>query len=1112
MEGSGRDTIQPGSGSGGTGTAAGRMDASAGDAATTRRDAAVLDAGKQDAGKQDAGAPECTPEGRERACGSDVGACVSGKQLCKNGAWGACGGGVTPADETCDGSDNDCDDATDEGCPCGAGEMRSCGTDVGTCELGVQACENGNWGGCQGDVAPGVESCATPLDEDCDGTANEGCACEDGATQACGSDVGECVQGVATCAAGQWGACVGETSAKNEACDGEDDDCDGATDEGCPCTGGASQPCGTDVGECAAGTQTCLAGAWGPCEGGAPPADETCDAQDDDCDGASDEGGNACGGVCTLAPAVGTPCDGGDGDQCDDDAYTCDGANAVLCPTGATESEICNGQDDDCVGGCDDTFTCCQGATTGCTTGCGTSGTETCAADCTWGACAPPAESCNGTDDDCDGPTDEGFGLCTTCCDAAGDADQCNDDQVTCAGCEDVGGDVVETCNGTDDDCDGPSDEGFGLCTACCDSMLDADQCNDDQVTCAGCQDVGGDVVETCNGTDDDCDGPIDEGFGLCTTCCDAAGDADQCNDDQVTCNGCQDVGGDVVEACNGTDDDCDGPSDEDFGLCTTCCDAVADADKCNDDQVTCNGCEDVGGAIVETCNDLDDDCDGPIDEDFGLCSGCCDSPDDADLCDDDDLTCAGCVETGGAVVETCNGLDDDCDGPADEDFPPQPLIPPGITLFFDSACPSGWTAAAGQTGRFTMGHDNAMPFGESGGAVHTHTMAHTHTTSTDGYSVHQHNVTSIGTTPDTVQASVQSCDRALPTACACGQCDQPVGSHSHSLPAGGILSGLNGGGAHAHTVTGSPATGPALDLPAWRETNFCVKDGVELTAIVPTAAIAMFRQGCAPGWAEDETFRDRFLRDSDGDFVYDEVGGSDSHGHSGAHSHGGATNSADGAHSHSSGGTTGNALATHNRFYSLGGAAGSHNHAVAPYGSVPHTHNVTTEFPSVTSDVAIPLFREMIFCKAVGPACNATSQGMVGLFDWSCPAGWAELVAYRNLLLRGHDGDAVFQEGGGTATHTHTVGGHGLVITTSAAHTHAFTTTPLTWPPVFPELVLTGSCSTCYTWATHGHTHGGSMSSAGTHTHTVSAGADFATASASNNPPWREHVLCEKQ
>jgi hypothetical protein len=56
-----------------------------------------------------------------------------------------------------------------------------------------------------------------------------------------------------------------------------------------------------------------------------------------------------------------------------------------------------------------DAGVCSAGSTTGCQTSCGTAGTETCA-NGAWGACAPPQEICNLTDDDCNGSCDDLLG------------------------------------------------------------------------------------------------------------------------------------------------------------------------------------------------------------------------------------------------------------------------------------------------------------------------------------------------------------------------------------------------------------------------------------------------------------------------------------------------------------------------------------------------------------------------------------------------------------------------------------------------------------------------------------------------------------------------------
>jgi hypothetical protein len=81
-------------------------------------------------------------------------------------------------------------------------------------------------------------------------------------------------------------------------CNTLDDDCDGTVDEGCACAPGAVQRCFAgppgrhDVGACQGGMQQCIGteiGHWGPCEGGIPPATETCNGLDDDCNGCTDE-------------------------------------------------------------------------------------------------------------------------------------------------------------------------------------------------------------------------------------------------------------------------------------------------------------------------------------------------------------------------------------------------------------------------------------------------------------------------------------------------------------------------------------------------------------------------------------------------------------------------------------------------------------------------------------------------------------------------------------------------------------------------------------------------------------------------------------------------------
>ncbi len=696
---------------------------------------------------------------------SELGAC-SGRRTCSEAGLSSCDA-RTPAAESCNGQDDDCDGETDEGVPT-TGEPCD-GDDPDLCASGTWQCSSAGLL-CDDDAASATETC-NGQDDDCDGKTDA--ADDELSPVPCELTVGACTGALApveTCSGGGWQSCpdavylalgFGYEPGQEQTCDGKDNDCDGLFDEDVPLTGEACD--GPDVDDCTDGAWACTKTGL-LCDDGPESGAEKCDGQDNDCDGLTDADDPDLAlvpcqnviGACSGALRPPSACQDGEWTDCGDDVY------AALASAYEPVAELsCDGQDNDCDGKTDDDFVlalpdgasvtgvgaaCGAGLCAGGVTTCGTATSISCT---TLGNLQP--ESCNGLDDDCDGAIDAAdesltsplcerqAGLCTgtlkprDLC-VSGKFGACTDDiYLTQAPAYSAG--AEQRCDGSDDDCDGQTDEDFVLKTLASGFVVGIGQtcgtgkCGGGVTVCSpegnasACPTEANAVEEICNGKDDDCDGLVDAlDPSMVLVVCELQ--AGSCAGSLKTAALCKDgawtactvgIYADHSEAwesgqevsCDGVDNDCDGNIDEDFQVILLSGQIVEGAGQpcgagaCTDGVTVCDTaglgltCSSETSAIPETCNGQDDDCDGSTDA--------VDAQLQLTLCEDQDGFCAGarhlsadCVAGEFAACSsaiyaahsplfqlgaetTCDGKDNDCDSQTDEDF--SLTLPNGATV-----------------------------------------------------------------------------------------------------------------------------------------------------------------------------------------------------------------------------------------------------------------------------------------------------------------------------------------------------------------------------------------------------------------------------------------------
>jgi alpha-tubulin suppressor-like RCC1 family protein len=462
-----------------------------------------------------------------------------------------------------------------------------------------------------------------------------------------------------------------------ELCNGVDDSCDGVVDEGNP---GGGEECETgELGVCAVGTSVCTGGSM-ECVRNEEPSAERCDSLDNDCDGEVDEGN----------PEGLQECATGQLGVCGEGVTYCTQGTVHCVQKQAASSEVCDSRDNDCDGEVDDGL-----------------------AFQLWH---------RDQDGDSYGVTEQAVLACKRPEYHTAQPGDCDDTNST----RNPG--ATEVCDGQDNDCDGVVDEGLGqvwyrdadgdgygnasqstqACVKPAGYVSNASDCNDSSSS------IRPGATEVCDGTDNNCNGAVDEGVGstwyrdadgdgygranLTTQACSQpsgyVSNASDCNDTSSS------IRPGASEVCDGADNNCNGGVDEGVGstwyrdadgdgygtsgqstaACAQPAGYVSNASDCNDASSSSRP------GATEVCDGQDNNCNGTVDDGVGSTwyrdadgdgygklihsAQACAQPlgyvSNAGDCNDLDEYVSP------EAWEVCDGRDNDCDGGIDENSPRQ--------------------------------------------------------------------------------------------------------------------------------------------------------------------------------------------------------------------------------------------------------------------------------------------------------------------------------------------------------------------------------------------------------------------------------------------------------